>query len=50
MQVTDRGAKWLCDALSFDHRLLLLSLRANRLTADTEAEFVALMKVPGAMP
>jgi hypothetical protein len=43
-QVTDAGAAVLCSALSLDRRLILLSLRANVLTAESESEFIALMR------
>ncbi|KAG1671556.1 hypothetical protein FOA52_011278 [Chlamydomonas sp. UWO 241] len=43
-EVTDRGASELCRALSFDRRLVLLSLRANALTPAAEVEFVELMR------
>jgi hypothetical protein len=37
-QLTDRAARELGGALAYDRRLILLSLRANRLTAETEEE------------
>lgn len=38
MQITDKAARALCAALSYDRRLILLSLRANQLTAESESE------------
>ncbi|KXZ53904.1 hypothetical protein GPECTOR_6g822 [Gonium pectorale] len=43
-KLTDKSARSLHDALSYDRRLIFLSLRANRLTAEAEREFIALMK------
>ena len=42
--MTDIGAKGLCAALSFDRRLVLLSLRACLLGPETEGLFVELMR------
>lgn len=42
--MSNHGAFSLCRALSYDRRLVLLSLRANALTADSEGEFVELMR------
>lgn len=43
-QITDQGAFRLCTALGYDRRLVLLSLRANALTAAAEREVVELMR------
>ncbi|KAL6749679.1 hypothetical protein V8C86DRAFT_2837750 [Haematococcus lacustris] len=43
-EVTDRSGIALCDALSLDRRLILLSLRACGCGLRTEAEFVRLMR------
>ena len=44
LQLTDSGARALWDALAYDRRLRRLSLRANELSAEAEADFVGLMK------
>ncbi|GAX76011.1 hypothetical protein CEUSTIGMA_g3454.t1 [Chlamydomonas eustigma] len=43
-KITDSGAKVMCAALSFDRRLVLLSLRACLLTSDIESLFIELMR------
>ncbi|KAG2443639.1 hypothetical protein HXX76_001989 [Chlamydomonas incerta] len=43
-KMTDRCARFLRTALSYDRRLIFLSLRANKLSAEAEAEFISLMK------
>ncbi len=39
-RVTDEGAKELCVALGFDRRMVMLGMRANRLTETAEGDFV----------
>ncbi|GLC45382.1 hypothetical protein PLESTM_001728300 [Pleodorina starrii] len=43
-KLTDKGARALCTALTYDRRLIFLSLRANQLTAAAETEIIPLMK------
>ena len=42
--MTDGGVKDLCTALGFDRRLVMLSLRACLLHAESEALFAELMR------
>ena len=39
-KVTDEGARELCVALGFDRRMVMMGMRANRLTASTEGDFI----------